>query len=93
MSSILRLDRLRQFIGELATLLDSRPDESTLLTQAPCWPSWCARTTGCRKTAPAPIHSATNSTCCMSTHGSASVVSFVWGRARSHRYTIIGSGA
>ncbi|HGE2168082.1 TPA: cysteine dioxygenase, partial [Pseudomonas aeruginosa] len=35
MSSILRLDRLRQFIGELATLLDSRPDESTLLTQAP----------------------------------------------------------
>ncbi|HBO6803436.1 TPA: cysteine dioxygenase, partial [Pseudomonas aeruginosa] len=25
MSSILRLDRLRQFIGELATLLDSRP--------------------------------------------------------------------
>nr|EKW5542232.1 cysteine dioxygenase [Pseudomonas aeruginosa] len=24
MSSILRLDRLRQFIGELATLLDSR---------------------------------------------------------------------
>ncbi|HBO5130483.1 TPA: 3-mercaptopropionate dioxygenase, partial [Pseudomonas aeruginosa] len=34
MSSILRLDRLRQFIGELATLLDSRPDESTLLTQA-----------------------------------------------------------
>ncbi|HFZ1417560.1 TPA: cysteine dioxygenase, partial [Pseudomonas aeruginosa] len=30
MSSILRLDRLRQFIGELATLLDSRPDESTL---------------------------------------------------------------
>ncbi|HBO0459893.1 TPA: cysteine dioxygenase, partial [Pseudomonas aeruginosa] len=26
MSSILRLDRLRQFIGELATLLDSRPD-------------------------------------------------------------------
>lgn len=34
MSSILRLDRLRQFIGELATLLDSRPDESTLLAQA-----------------------------------------------------------
>ena len=88
MSSILRLDRLRQFIGELATLLDSRPDESTLLAQAhPCWPSWCARTTGCRKTAPAPIHSATNSTCCMSTHGSASRWSASSGAGPDHTGT------
>lgn len=94
MSSILRLDRLRQFIGELATLLDSRPDESTLLTQAPLlaelvrqddWlPEDCAR--------PDPqryqqylLH--------VDSRQRFSVVSFVWGRARSHRYTIIGSGA
>lgn len=33
MSSTLRLDRLRQSTGELAILLNSRPDESTLLAQ------------------------------------------------------------
>lgn len=95
MSSILRLDRLRQFIGELATLLDSRPDESTLLAQAhpllaelvhqDDWlPEDCAR----------PDPQRYQRTCCMSTHGSASRWSASsGGRARSHRYTIIGSGA
>lgn len=95
MSSILRLDRLRQFIGELATLLDSRPDESTparpsppllaeLVRQDDWLPEDCAR--------PDPqryqqylLH--------VDSRQRFSVVSFVWGRARSHRYTIIGSGA
>lgn len=34
MSAPLRLDRLRQFIGDLATLLDSHPDEALLLAEA-----------------------------------------------------------
>ncbi len=95
MSSILRLDRLRQFIGELATLLDSRPDESTLLTQAhPLLAELVRQDDWLPEDCAAPIHSATNSTCCMSTHGSASRWSASsGGQARSHRYTIIGSGA
>lgn len=34
MSALLRLDRLRQFIGDLAALIDTHPDEATLLAQA-----------------------------------------------------------
>jgi predicted metal-dependent enzyme (double-stranded beta helix superfamily) len=34
MSAPLRLDRLRQFIGDLASLIDTQPDEAALLAQA-----------------------------------------------------------
>ncbi len=83
MSSILRLDRLRSSSAELATLLDSRPDDPPCSPKpTPCWPSWCADD-WLPEDCALPIHSATNSTCACH-HGSASrCLSFVWGPARS----------
>ncbi len=34
MSASLRLDRLRQFIGDLAAVIDTAPDEAALLAEA-----------------------------------------------------------